>query len=398
MRVAVLFLICLACAGNARRVQRGIDSQETADAKALASLFMGLEPVAAWQAVGPHGSLSPAHAGYNRGMQIAQRSLEARRHPAVRAFFNFEPKKGSMNDEEGDLITGLLAAPFIVLPVIFPFVLLVLFQLSTDEFWWASLQDYYPKQVARKKREAAAAKAAQEIADAKEAALQAKQKAAAEKAAAEKAAAEKAAVAAADKAAAEAAPAPAPAPAAAPKPAPPPPAPAPKPAPAPVAEAPKPAPAPAPKPAPPPPAPAPAPKAEAPKPAPAPPAPAPAPKAEAPKPAPAPPAPAPKAAAPAPAPAPAPGPKKPTSKPPPGDLPVFSILNGNTEARLGKTKPVKIENPERVGKVGYNKNGYETFPGSAKMLEKEEAKQAKVKAAKARAQAQRDAAVSARDR
>mmetsp|Transcript_137264 Transcript_137264/g.238609 ORF Transcript_137264/g.238609 Transcript_137264/m.238609 type:complete len:743 (+) Transcript_137264:36-2264(+) len=103
-------------------------------------------------------------------------------------------------------------------------------------------------------------------------------------------------------------------------------------------------------------------------------------------------------AAPAPAPAPAPGPKKPTSKPPPGDLPVFSILNGNTEARLGKTKPVKIENPERVGKVGYNKNGYETFPGSAKMLEKEEAKQAKVKAAKARAQAQRDAAVSARDR
>jgi len=380
MRVAALFLICLACAGNARRVQRGIDSQETADAKALASLFMGLEPVAAWQAVGPHGSLSPARAGYNRGMQIAQRSIEARRHPAVRAFFNFEPKKGSMNQEEGDLVTGILAAPFIILPVVFPFALLVLFQLSTDEFWWASLQDYYPKQVARKKREAAAAKAAQEIADAKEAALQAKQKAAAEKAAAEKAAAEKAAVAAADKAAAEAAPAPAPAPAAAPKPAPPPPAPAPKPAPAPVAEAPKPAPAPAPKPAPPPPAPAPAPKAEAPKPAPAPPAPAP------------------KAAAPAPAPAPAPGPKKPTSKPPPGDLPVFSILNGNTEARLGKTKPVKIENPERVGKVGYNKNGYETFPGSAKMLEKEEAKQAKVKAAKARAQAQRDAAVSARDR
>mmetsp|Transcript_52013 Transcript_52013/g.97576 ORF Transcript_52013/g.97576 Transcript_52013/m.97576 type:complete len:306 (+) Transcript_52013:70-987(+) len=299
MRIFALLLLCVACAGHIRRVR-----EEAADAKALAVLLMGLEPVAAWQTLGPHTPLRPARAGYNRAL-VTQRSLAAQRHAAVLAdegevlekprgeeiskdgegdeegevlekppsgdiskdgkqdeegevpkaevlekprktstfsLFSFlekagnkdiskdekrdeevevpekprskgtskddkrddkrevptvygkgplkkyPPGKGPMNQEEGDLVTGILAIPFVLAPVLFVPALLYLAQASSDEMFLDVLNQFYPKNVRRREREkqAAAELAAKE--EAKEAARAAKAKAEAEKAA--KAAAE----------------------------------------------------------------------------------------------------------------------------------------------------------------------------------------------------------------
>jgi len=273
MRIFALLLLCVACAGHIRRVR-----EEAADAKALAVLLMGLEPVAAWQTLGPHTPLRPARAGYNRAL-VTQRSLAAQRHAAVLAdegevlekprseeiskddkqdeegevpkaevlekprktstfsLFSFlekagnkdiskdekrdeevevpekprskgtskddkrddkrevptvygkgplkkyPPGKGPMNQEEGDLVTGILAIPFVLAPVLFVPVMLYLAQASSDEMFLDVLNQFYPKNVRRQEREkrAAAELAAKE--EAKEAARAAKAKAEAEKAA-----------------------------------------------------------------------------------------------------------------------------------------------------------------------------------------------------------------------